>query len=129
MGLRQEIRHHANIILTDETHGFAWPLVVTDPNSISAKLTGFSTDIADLIDPETGQAISGRQAEVTIAFDSLAAVFGGRHPAYVASEDGKPWTVRFEDIEGVSHIFKVLRSAPDRTTGVILLYLEAYDRC
>jgi hypothetical protein len=88
-------------------------------------MAGFSTDIADLIDPETGMAVSGRQAEVTLSFDSLKAV-GLDHPAYVADGSGKPWTVRFDDIEGTSHIFKVMRSAPDRTMGLVLCYLEAY---
>ena len=71
MGLRQEIRHHAHHILTDVAHGFAWPLVVTDPDGRSVRMSGFSTDIADLIDPETGMAVSGRQAEVFISMESL----------------------------------------------------------
>jgi hypothetical protein len=125
MGLRQEIRQHTHNILQDVKHGFAWSLVVTNPDGISACMAGFSTDIADLIDPETGMAVSGRQAEVTLSFDSLKAV-GLDHPAYVADGSGKPWTVRFDDIEGTSHIFKVMRSAPDRTMGLVLCYLEAY---
>ena len=125
MGLRQEIRQHAHTILQDVAHGFAWSLVVTNPDGIAACMKGFSTDIADLIDPETGMAVSGRQAEVTLSFDSLKAV-GLKHPAYIANGDGKPWTIKFDDIEGISHIFKVMRSAPDRTMGLVLCYLEAY---
>jgi len=125
MGLRQEIRQHAKRILTDVATGFAWSLVVTDPDGRSACLRGFSTDIADLIDPETGMGISGRQAEVTLHMDSLRAV-GLEHPAYISDGSGKPWTIKFDDIEGKPHTFKVMRSAPDRALGVILLYLEAY---
>lgn len=88
-------------------------------------MTGFSTDIADLIDPETGVAVSGRQAEATLSMCSLKSV-GLEHPAHIASGDGKPWLIKFDDIEGKPHTFKVMRSAPDRTTGVILCYLEAY---
>ena len=112
------------MILTD-TAGFAWSVVVTDPDGRSACLRGFSTDIADLIDPDTGQAVSGRQAEVAISMDSLKNA-GLTHPEYVASEDGKPWLVRFDDVQGASHTFKVMRSAPDRTVGLILCYLELY---
>lgn len=112
------------MILTD-SYGFAWPIVVTNPDGLKARLSGFSTDIADLIDPETGQAVSGRQAEVSLSMQSLCEV-GLEHPAYVASEDGKPWTIAFDDIHGKPHTFKVMRSAPDRTVGLVLCYLEAY---
>lgn len=125
MGLRQEIRRHAHLILTDVKHGFAWPLVVTDPDGTSARLSGFSTDIADLIDPETGMGVSGRQAEVTISMQSLKCV-GMEHPTYIASGEGKPWTIKFDDSEGSPWTFKVMRAAPDRMTGVVLCYLEAY---
>ena len=125
MGLRQEIRRHSKRIPSDVAHGFAWSLVVTDPDGKSACMTGFATDVADLIDPETGMAVSGRQAEVALHMDTLTDA-GLEHPAYIASGAGKPWTVKFNDIEGVAHTFKVMRSAPDRTTGVVLCFLEAY---
>jgi hypothetical protein len=57
--------------------------------------------------------------------DSLRNV-GLSHPSYVASEDGKPWLIKFEDIEGKPHTFKVVRSSPDRTVGLIVCGLEAY---
>ena len=125
MGLRQEVRRNAHLMLTDCAHGFAWPLVVTNPDGKSVRLYGFSTDISDLIDPETGQAISGRQAEVVLSMDSLSAS-GMKHPAYIADSGSKPWTITFDDIEGKPHAFKVMRSAPDRTTGIVLCFLEAY---
>ena len=125
MGIRQQLRRDVHRILTDAKHGFAWTVVVTDPNGRSAKMHGFSTDIADLIDPETGQAVSGRQAEVTVSMDSLKCA-GFEHPEHIAGTAGKPWTMKFDDIEGTSHTFKVMRTAPDRTVGLILCYLEAY---
>lgn len=124
MGLRQQARLDTKMILSDR-HGFSWPVVVTDPDGRKACIQGFSTDIADLIDPETGQAISGRQAEVSLSMDSLKNV-GMAHPAYVADEGSKPWVMSFKDAEGVSHTFKVMRSAPDRTVGLVLCFLEAY---
>lgn len=125
MGLREEIRQYSHRILTDAKHGFAWSLVVTDPDGRSARTNGFATDIADLIDPETGQAVSGRQAEVVLSTQALSDA-GLGHPAYVAGAEGKPWTVQFDDIEGKPHTFKIMRSAPDRTVGLVLCYLEAY---
>lgn len=125
MGLRQELRQDVHRILGDAAYGFGWALVVTDPDGKSVCLRGFSTDISDLIDPETGQAISGRQAEVTISMDALRKA-GLEHPAHIANTDGKPWVIKFQDIEGKEHAFKVMRSAPDRTAGLILCSLEAY---
>lgn len=125
MGLRQELRNDVHRILGDSAYGFGWALVVTDPDGNNACLRGFSTDIADLIDPETGQGISGRQAEVTISMDALR-IAGLGHPAYIANTEGKPWVVKFLDIEGKPHAFKVMRSAPDRTAGLVLCFLEAY---
>lgn len=124
MGLRQQARADTHAILSD-ADGFAWPVVVTDPDGKKARLSGFSTDIADLIDLETGQAVSGRQAEVALSMQSLCTV-GLEHPAYIADGEGKPWTVAFEDIQGKPHTFKVMRTAPDRTVGLVLCYLEAY---
>lgn len=124
MGVRQELRRDVHRILTD-VEGFAWPLVVTDPDGRSARLQGFSTDVSDLIDMETGQAVSGRQAEVTISMDSLACA-GMAHPAGVPDTAGKPWVIAFEDAVGGLWTFKVMRSAPDRTAGLILCHLEAY---
>lgn len=124
MGLRQQARADTHMILSD-MDGFSWPIVVTNPDGLKARLHGFSTDIADLIDLETGQAVSGRQAEVSLSMQSLCEV-GLEHPAYVADGDGKPWTIAFDDIQGKPHTFKVMRSAPDRTVGLVLCYLEAY---
>mgnify|MGYP006987896169 CR=1 FL=1 len=105
--------------------GFAWPIVVTNPDGRSVCLRGFSTDISDVIDLETGQLVSGRQAEVALPMAAVSKA-GLELPQHVASEAGKPWLMKFEDIEGSSHTFKVLRTAPDRTVGLILCYLEAY---
>lgn len=125
MGLRQQVRRDVQGILADVS-GFAWPIVVSDPDGRSACLRGFSTDIADLIDPETGQGVSGRQAEVTLSMGALSKA-GFDLPAGIASEAIKPWTMKFDDIEGASHVFKVMRTAPDRTAGLVLCYLEAYS--
>ena len=125
MGLRQEIKRNTQIILADEANGFAWPLVVTDPSGKSVRTKGFTCDIADLIDPETGQAVSGRMAEVTIHMEELRCA-GMAHPAHIQDGSGKPWTFKFDDLYGTSHTFKVQRVSPDRTTGLILCCLEAY---
>jgi len=124
MGLRQQARRDVQRILSD-VDGFAWSIVVTNPDGRSACVRGFSTDVADLIDPETGMGISGRQAEVSLPLAPLRKA-GFDLPAHIASEDSKPWTMRFDDIEGTSHTFKVMRTAPDRTVGLVLCYLEAY---
>lgn len=78
-----------------------------------------------MIDLETGQLVTGRQAEVALPMGALTQA-GFELPEHIASEAMKPWTVKFDDIEGTSHTFKVMRTAPDRTVGLVLCYLEAY---
>lgn len=124
MGLRQQARRDTRRILED-VDGFAWSIVVTNPDGRSACLRGFSTDISDMIDLETGQLVTGRQAEVALPMGALTQA-GLELPEHIASEAMKPWTVKFDDIEGTSHTFKVMRTAPDRTVGLVLCYLEAY---
>ena len=124
MGLRQQARRDTRRILED-VDGFAWSIVVTNPDGRSACLRGFSTDISDMIDLETGQLVTGRQAEVALPMGALTQA-GFELPEHIASEAMKPWTVKFDDIEGTSHTFKVMRTAPDRTVGLVLCYLEAY---
>lgn len=124
VGLREVARQDARRILGD-ADGFAWPLTVTDPDGRKGCINGFSSDVGELIDAQTGVAISGRQVEVTLHVDDLNRL-GFGHPEYIASEEGKPWLIEFPDIEGTPGAFKVMRTAPDLTTGVILCFLEAY---
>lgn len=124
MSLRTQVAADLKTILED-TDGFGWAITVTDPAGTSASLTGLSTDIGLLIDPETGIAVSGRRASIAIALASLSAA-SLSIPAGVASPSSKPWVVTFADVAGTSHTFKIQEAMPDRAAGVVTCILEAY---
>lgn len=125
MQLRKLAEQDLSVIMEDDTHGFGWSIVITDPEGQAKPFTGLSDDIAQVIDPETGQAVSGRLASVAVRMSSLAKV-GFTLPEGIADASKKPWLVEFEDINGCSFTFKVSRSNPDRALGVVTLLLETY---
>lgn len=126
MSLRQLAQQDNAAILGDESSGFGWPIQITAPDGTVGAFTGFSNDIAQVIDPDTGQAVSGRRASVVIHladFISQEMDF----PRGIADSGSKPWVVSFNDIIGTSHTFKVQESSPDRAIGSTILLLEAYS--
>ena len=128
MGLRTIAEQDLGVILEDSVTGFGWSIIVTDPsgNSGSGPLTGFSDDIAQIIDPDTGQAVSGRLASVALRISSLT-LAGLGLPRGIADAGIKPWIVEFNDINGNPFKFKVSQSNPDRARGMVVLLLELYE--
>ena len=126
MGLRDQISADIKSILEDSDTGFGWAITVTDPDGVSGDLTGFSDDIAQSIDPDTGLAVSGRTASVALHFTSLSDE-GLGIPVAIADSTKKPWIVEFDDIVGESYTFKVSESIPDRAVGVVVCLLEVYE--
>lgn len=127
MGLRTIAEQDLGVILEDSGTGFGWPITVTDPsgNSGTGPLTGFSDDIAQIIDPDTGQAVSGRLASVALRISSLTAA-GLALPRGIADSGSKPWVIEFDDINGNPYKFKVSQSNPDRALGLVTCLLELY---
>jgi hypothetical protein len=126
MGLRATAEADLAVIMEDEATGNAWPITVTDPDCNKGNLFGISDDIAQVIDPETGQAVSGRLASAALRIKSLADV-GLGIPKAIADEDSKPWVIEFNDINGNPFKFKVSHSNPDRMLGIVTLLLEVYE--
>lgn len=126
MSLRRLAESDLQHIIEDDSTGFGWPISLTDPNGTTSSFTGFSDDIAQLIDPETGQAVSGRLASVAIRTSSIYAQ-GFELPRGIADTAQKPWVVKFDDINGISYRFKVIQSNPDRALGLVTCLLEAYQ--
>lgn len=125
MSLRQLAEADLGLIMEDATTGFGWAITITDPAGVSASLTGLSDDIAQLIDPDTGQAVSGRMASVALRLSSLTAA-GLGIPVGISDSSSRPWVVQFDDINGTAHTFMVQKSNPDRALGIVTLILEAY---
>lgn len=126
MSLRQLAETDLGLILEDSSTGFGWSITVTDPAGTSRTLTGFSDDIAQIIDPDTGQAVSGRLASVALRTSSLIAA-GLSLPRGIADSGSKPWVIEFDDINGSAYKFKVSQSNPDRALGLVTCLLELYE--
>ncbi|MCK5236243.1 MAG: hypothetical protein KAR06_04580 [Deltaproteobacteria bacterium] len=126
MNLRAQAEADTKVILEDGLFGFGWPITVTDPLGTSGALTGFSNDISELIDPDTGQAVSGRLATVALSISSLTDAGLGL-PVAIADAASKPWIMAFDDINGNAGVFKVQKSNPDRALGIITCILEIYQ--
>ncbi len=125
-GLREQAESDLSFILEDGVYGFGWPINIKDPAGTDADLTGFSGDISQMFDPETGVPISGQLAHVALRLTTLKAV-PFEVPRGVADESSKPWVVTFEDIDGEPRTFKVKNSDPDFTLGVVVCILEHYE--
>jgi len=126
MSLRELAEQDLGAILENSSDGFGWPITVTDPTGTTASLVGFSNDIAQVIDPDTGVAVSGRLATVAIRIGLLAAN-GLGIPRAIADSASKPWVVTFADINGNSYSFKVAESSPDRALGLVSCILGLYQ--
>ena len=119
-------------ILEDGVTGFGWPVSLTNPAGLTIQLVGFSNDIAQVIDPETGQAISGRSANCALRTSTIKTLGTALDPAFgipqgISDTSAKPWIVNFLDINDAEHQFKVVQSNPDRTLGLISCLLEIYE--
>lgn len=104
---------------------FGWDITITDPAGTSANLIGFSNDISQLIDPDTGESVSGRLASVALRISSLTTAGLGL-PEGIADSAIKPWIIDFNDINGNSYKFKISKSNPDRALGIVTCILENY---
>lgn len=126
MGLREEAEKDLGILIEDRDTGFGWDITITDPDGAFADVIGSSNDITEVIDPDTGVAVSGRLATVSLRQSTLKAK-GLSIPVGIIDKSLKPWIVEFLDIAGEAYKFKVRESNPDRTLGLISLILETYN--
>jgi len=125
MSLRSVAENDLGAILEDGVMGFGWAIQVTDPSGLSKPLTGFSDDISQIIDPDTGEAVSGRLVSVALRISSLTTA-GLTLPVGIADASKKPWIIEFDDINGNPFKFKVSQSNPDRALGLVTCLLELY---
>jgi len=127
-GLREQAAADCAAIMADSDGGFSLPITITGPDgTVYPDVPGLSNDIGQLIDPDTGTIISGRQASAAISFAALVdAGITGDYPRSIPDESGKPWLYSFNDIAGVTGTFKVVQSSPDRTIGQVTAIIEVY---
>lgn len=125
MNLRELAESDNRTILNDSSGGFGYSIILTTPEGVEHGFTGFTNDISQLIDPETGQAVSGRLASVSININDILNV-GLTLPVGIADSATKPWLITFNDINGFSNTFKISKSDPDRSIGMLICILEFY---
>jgi hypothetical protein len=121
VGLREIAEADLAFILEDGAFGFGFAIKVTNPAGDEQNLTGYTADISQLIDDETGTAVSGRLATVAIRISTLTDL---KLPVNIAKDSSKPWLITFNDINGIEYTFKVQDSDPDRALGIVVLTLE-----
>ena len=114
--------------LKDSVNGFGTVIKITDPDLLSATVTGRTNDISFAIDPNTGLAVSGRTATITIDMKELTEKGFTSLPVAQTDKKKKPWLVEWTDQLGEAHIFIVLEGNPDRTLGNILCTLQFYKK-
>ena len=112
--------------MTDDKIGAGWPVTLIEPSLIAHSLTGFSSDVALTIDPNTGVFVSQRRAHVSLPTRPLLEATEDKWPVGVSNSAVRPWLVRVDDIHGKTVLFKVVRSYPDQAIGVVILELEVY---
>lgn len=122
MGLRDTAVADAKAILEDVDTGFGLAIEVTSPAQKVATLKGFTNDISTILDPETGQAVTGEAISVALPLGPVLAAFDDQVPEAIADASSKPWLVAFE-----SNTYKVREARPDRTLGIVVCLLEHYD--
>lgn len=124
------VQAEADLAVTLEAPGdFGNPVTVTDPDGFQGteQLHGRTTDIGQLIDPDTGQGVSGRHASCTLRMASLTAAGFTSLPVGIADATGKPWLVAFAGVSTPLQTYKVSQSRPDRALGVVVMILEAWN--
>ncbi len=125
MGLRDVVIADLNTITRDTVSGFAHKITLIDPEGAENLLEGFSNDIAQAVDPDTGQIVSGRSVSVAISIKQFTEK-GLKLPVGIAESVNKPWIVEFNDLCGLPARFKVMQSNPDRSIGLVTCLLEFY---
>ena len=125
MGLRELAKADNRAILNDGAFGFGYSISLENPAGTVKPLTGFSNDISQVIDPDTGVAVSGRLATAALHVADIIDA-GLELPKGIADAGAKPWLIRFDDINGNAHTFKVSKSDPDRAIGMLICTLEFY---
>ena len=125
MGLRERALADTRAILNDRQCGSGYPVTVTPPTGAAVPLVGWTNDIGLLVDPDTGQAVSGRSIVVTLSLVDLQAA-NLSIPENVPDLDRNPWVLSFTDLVGGDLTTCVTESAPDRILGFVNLTVEHY---
>lgn len=126
MGLLDRMRKDSQRIMNSDRFGFSTAITLTDPDGVGYPFNSIIAVIHNLVDPDTGQPVSGFLATASINILDLQAL-GLEIPEGEMSELSRPWTVTETNIQNVVVTYKIVRAAPDEANGNILCDLVTYD--
>ena len=128
MSLRDQAE--ADLAVTLEPPGdFGTPFTLTQPDGFESatQLFGAANDIGQLIDPDTGQGVSGRHATLTARISTLANAGYTSLPEGIADSSSDPWIVEFAGLATGAQKYKVKETRPDRGLPVVTMVLEFWN--
>jgi hypothetical protein len=121
VNLRQQAEADLAVTLTDPA-AFGWPVTVKNPAGTTRQVYGQFGDIGMTLQPDTGQAVSGRKVYIALRIADLA---GLGMPRAEGNPGARPWTISAANISGGGSILgRVVEAMPDRALGLIMLILE-----
>jgi hypothetical protein len=125
MSLLDIARRDAQRIINSNKFGFSSSVTLIDQAGVEYPINAIVSVIHNLVDPDTGQPVSGSLATASINTLDLIAL-GVQIPEGEADETKKPWLIREADIQGNTVTYAIVRSAPDKANGNILCDLNEY---
>lgn len=130
MNLRLQAEKDLSTMLESTTAGFGWETTLIDPNGSELVINGSSNDISFSIDPNTGETVSARTNTITYRLSTILAhePFAGKVPTGVFDSTSRPWLVVVQDVNGAVGTFKIAKTMPDRTVGIVVCHLESWKR-
>ena len=127
MSLMDRLQKDAQRIMNSSRAGFSIDIVLTLPSGIEHSIKSIVSIIHNLIDPDTGQPVSGFFATASInSLDLLTLEV--ELPEGEMDSNKRPWTITATNVLGVSQLMKIVRVSPDETNGNILCELGTYER-
>ena len=126
MGLREQAAADVRAILEDTAAGFGVAITITSPLGQVEELAGFTNDIWQAIDPQTGMVVTSREPSAVLPKAALLEKFG-ELPRSIADPKRSPWLVSFADNAGKRHTLKVREARPDDANNMVALLLETID--
>lgn len=126
MSLLDRMRKDSQRIMNSARCGFSTAITLTDPSGVGYPFNSIIAVIHNLVDPDTGQPVSGFLATASINTLDLLAL-GLEIPEGEMSESARPWTITETNIQNVVVTYKIVSAAPDEANGNILCDLVNYD--
>lgn len=125
MSLLDRLRKDSQKIMNSTRCGFSTEVTLITPDGVRYPFKSIIAVIHNLVDPDTGQPVSGYLATASINRLDLNAKSIAL-PEGEMSELRRPWLVSEINIDGIEVTYKITRAAPDEANGNILCDLGSY---